>query len=132
MDKTISRRIADFATSVQYSDIPDVVIAAGKRFLYDSIGCGLGGVETEDCNIARKALLALGGKPECTVIGTGERTDAVDRGIDWLIATQREDGGWDEPAYTGTGFPGDFYIQYHLYRIVFPLMALGRYASAAS
>ena len=27
---------------------------------------------------------------------------------------------WDEPQFTGTGFPGDFYINYHLYRLVFP------------
>ena len=30
------------------------------------------------------------------------------------------------PLYTGTGFPGDFYLNYHLYRDVFPVMALGR------
>ena len=44
----------------------------------------------------------------------------------WLVETQRPDGGWDEPWYTGTGFPGDFYINYHLYRQVFPVCALGR------
>ena len=48
------------------------------------------------------------------------------RGVDFLVRTQREDGGWDEPEYTGTGFPSDFYINYHLYRLVFPIMALGR------
>ena len=42
------------------------------------------------------------------------------------MATQRDDGTWDEPYYTGTGFPGDFYINYHLYRLVFPISALGR------
>ncbi len=52
---------------------------------------------------------------------------AVERGVAWLAATQRPDGSWDEPQFTGTGFPGDFYINYHLYRIVFPVMALGRY-----
>ena len=41
--------------------------------------------------------------------------------------TQRDDGNWEEPRFTGTGFPGDFYINYHLYRLVFPVMALGRY-----
>jgi squalene-hopene/tetraprenyl-beta-curcumene cyclase len=52
---------------------------------------------------------------------------AVERGIAWLAATQRADGTWDEPQYTGTGFPRDFYINYHLYRLVFPISALGRY-----
>jgi squalene-hopene/tetraprenyl-beta-curcumene cyclase len=56
----------------------------------------------------------------------GERGDALRRGITWLLATQRADGGWDEPEYTGTGFPSDYYINYHLYRLTFPMMALGR------
>ena len=58
----------------------------------------------------------------------GEGTPAVERGVAWLVRAQREDGGWDEPEHTGTGFPGDFYINYHLYRLNFPLMALGRWA----
>ncbi|MHB1486700.1 MAG: squalene--hopene cyclase [Acidimicrobiales bacterium] len=52
---------------------------------------------------------------------------SADRGVDFLCRTQRGDGTWDEPWFTGTGFPGDFYINYHLYRLVFPVMALGRY-----
>ena len=51
----------------------------------------------------------------------------VKRGIDWLIATQAEHGGWDEEPFTGTGFPKVFYLKYHLYQHYFPLMALGRY-----
>ena len=58
----------------------------------------------------------------------GERSEAVALGVDFLVTTQREDGGWDEDHYTGTGFPGDFYINYHLYRVVFPIMALARCA----
>jgi squalene-hopene/tetraprenyl-beta-curcumene cyclase len=56
----------------------------------------------------------------------GERSAAVERGVSWLVDTQRADGTWDEPQYTGTGFPSDFYINYHLYRLLFPIMALGR------
>ena len=51
---------------------------------------------------------------------------AAARGVEHLRRTQRPDGGWDEAHYTGTGFPGDFFIGYHLYRDVFPLLALGR------
>jgi squalene-hopene/tetraprenyl-beta-curcumene cyclase len=56
----------------------------------------------------------------------GESSESVTRGVQWLVDTQREDGSWDEPQYTGTGFPSDYYINYHLYRLVFPVMALGR------
>jgi squalene-hopene/tetraprenyl-beta-curcumene cyclase len=52
-------------------------------------------------------------------------------GVDWLVADQRPDGTWDEPWFTGTGFPWDFSINYHLYRLVWPVMALGRYVQAA-
>jgi squalene-hopene/tetraprenyl-beta-curcumene cyclase len=70
------------------------------------------------------ALLAL--------LAAGERGESVERGVAFLVARQRPDGGWDEPQFTGTGFPGDFYINYHLYRIVWPISALGRYVRAAS
>jgi squalene-hopene/tetraprenyl-beta-curcumene cyclase len=53
-------------------------------------------------------------------------SEAACRGVAWLVETQRDDGSWDEPQFTGTGFPGDFYINYHLYRLVFPVSALGR------
>ncbi|MFJ2033221.1 squalene--hopene cyclase [Streptosporangium sp. NPDC087985] len=55
------------------------------------------------------------------------RSPAVEAGVRWLVEHQRPDGTWDEPQFTGTGFPGDFYINYHLYRLVFPISALGRY-----
>jgi squalene-hopene/tetraprenyl-beta-curcumene cyclase len=58
-------------------------------------------------------------------------SEAVRRGVDYLVETQNEDGTWDEPWFTGTGFPRVFFLKYHLYRIYFPLMALARYARMA-
>jgi squalene-hopene/tetraprenyl-beta-curcumene cyclase len=71
------------------------------------------------------ALLALlaAGEADSPVVG---------RGVAWLVETQTAEGTWDEPYFTGTGFPGDFYINYHLYRLVFPVMALGRFVSGAT
>ena len=54
-------------------------------------------------------------------------SEVVRRGVLYLAATQRQNGSWDEPHFTGTGFPRDFFINYHLYRDYYPLMALGRY-----
>ncbi|MBO0841213.1 MAG: squalene--hopene cyclase, partial [Sciscionella sp.] len=68
------------------------------------------------------ALLAL--------LAVDPTTPAVERGIGYLVRTQRADGCWDEDLYTGTGFPGDFYINYEMYRLVFPISAIGRYVTA--
>ncbi len=53
---------------------------------------------------------------------------AIPSGIAWLVERQEPDGSWEEDAFTGTGFPLDFMIKYHYYRLYFPVMALGRYA----
>ncbi|HKD02094.1 MAG TPA: squalene--hopene cyclase [Terriglobales bacterium] len=55
------------------------------------------------------------------------RSDCVARGIAYLLRTQKKDGSWDEPYYTGTGFPRVFYLMYHMYRQYFPLIALTTY-----
>jgi squalene-hopene/tetraprenyl-beta-curcumene cyclase len=65
------------------------------------------------------------------LIAAGERnSEAVARGIDFLLRTQGSDGAWPEDEFTGTGFPRVFYLKYHLYRLYFPLMAMARYAVA--
>jgi squalene-hopene/tetraprenyl-beta-curcumene cyclase len=92
------------------------------------------------------ALLAL------LAIDDDRHDRSVRLGLGFLIDTQRDDGTWDEPHYTGTGFPGygfgarldlrdekthhriaqgtelqrGFMINYNLYRHYFPLMAMGR------
>src|SRR6185369_13985431 len=47
----------------------------------------------------------------------GAHDETAQRGIDYLVRTQRPDGIWDEEMFTGTGFPGDFSISYRLYRL---------------
>jgi squalene-hopene/tetraprenyl-beta-curcumene cyclase len=60
-------------------------------------------------------------------VGAGEAERFSARGAgEYLCETQRGDGDWDEQHFTGTGFPLDFMIRYHLYRLNFPLLALGR------
>jgi squalene-hopene/tetraprenyl-beta-curcumene cyclase len=55
-----------------------------------------------------------------------QRRLSAERAATYLCIAQRSNGDWDEEHYTGTGFPLDFMIRYHLYRLHFPLMALGR------
>ena len=58
------------------------------------------------------------------------RGAAARRGIDYLLQAQLPDGSWDEAPFTGTGFPRVFYLRYHYYRILFPMMAIARYKAA--
>lgn len=78
-----------------------------------------------------------------------EYEDAIKRGCSFLTSSQNADNTWDEPYYTGTGFPGyglgakidlrngkalpqgkelarGFMLNYNWYRHYFPLTALGR------
>ncbi len=93
------------------------------RSYADSRWAGRGESTASQTAWALLALLAAGGE---------DALAAAERGVAWLAASQRPDGTWDEPQYTGTGFPGDFYINYHLYRLVFPICALGRYVTAGA
>jgi squalene-hopene/tetraprenyl-beta-curcumene cyclase len=59
-----------------------------------------------------------------------EKHASVADGIRYLLDAQQPDGRWEEPEFTGTGFPQVFYLRYHMYPIYFPLMALSRWAVA--
>ena len=60
----------------------------------------------------------------------GPQDEGVVRGIQWLCQTQNGSGSWEEPWWTGTGFPRVFYLRYHLYRLYFPVMCIGRWLSS--
>ena len=64
------------------------------------------------------------------LMAAGEsKTEAVRRGVAWLTEHQTESGTWNEPEFTGTGFPQVFYLRYHLYPHYFPMLALATYSN---
>src|ERR1700704_2593628 len=54
---------------------------------------------------------------------------SIQRGLRFLLSSQKPDGSWDEPEITGTGFPGVFYLKYDMYRQNFPLLAFATYVN---
>jgi len=59
---------------------------------------------------------------------SGEAASAsVERGVAYLLKTQRDDGLWRDPTFTAPGFPRVFYLKYHGYCAYFPLWALAAY-----
>jgi squalene-hopene/tetraprenyl-beta-curcumene cyclase len=59
------------------------------------------------------------------IVAGEENSSEVQGGIQFLLSTQNNDGGWDENLFTGTGFPKAFYLRYHGYSQYFPLWTLG-------
>jgi squalene-hopene/tetraprenyl-beta-curcumene cyclase len=104
------------------------LLAAGERDTVDTDRSSVTGRKIEAGGASETAAPAAGGLVVDSPAAGGLVVDStVERGVRWLADTQRDDGSWDEPQFTGTGFPGDFYINYHMYRLAFPVSALGRY-----
>jgi squalene-hopene/tetraprenyl-beta-curcumene cyclase len=59
--------------------------------------------------------------------GGDNYSSTVLHGIEYLLDTQSDDGMWKEELATGTGFPKVFYLNYHYYRLYFPLLALATF-----
>ena len=77
MQKSISRQIAEFAVNLKYEDLPEEVINEVKRYLYDSIGCAIGSINTKDVNAIRDIYKEMGGKEEATTFVFGDKLPAV-------------------------------------------------------
>lgn len=54
-------------------------------------------------------------------------SEAVRKGVHYLLQNQSDDHLWEEPWFTAPGFPRVFYLRYHGYSKFFPLWALARY-----
>jgi 2-methylcitrate dehydratase len=74
---TMTDTIARWACDMKYEDLPAEVLDTAKRFLYDTIGCALGGAQVHDVKIFLDHYKNLGQPGECTIIGTGDRMNVV-------------------------------------------------------
>jgi 2-methylcitrate dehydratase len=75
--ETITARMARWAAALSYGQLSPEAVYQAKRFLLDSVGCGLGGFQQHDVKIALEVLDEIAGRGPATVIGTGKRMDAV-------------------------------------------------------
>ncbi len=80
-EKSLSRQMAEFAVGLKYEDLPENVVHEAKRYLYDSIGCAYGATKTKDVNALRNIYLKMGGAPEATLIGFGDKMPAVNAAL---------------------------------------------------
>jgi 2-methylcitrate dehydratase len=73
--KTISQQWAEYAVNLTFEDLSPEAISAAKMFLYDAFGCALGGSKTDDFHILEETFREIGGRGECSVIGSNLKTD---------------------------------------------------------
>jgi len=73
MTETITEKWADFLATFSFNDMPAEVVQQTKLFILDNIGCALGGYAIEWGKKVTVLGQDLGGKPEATVVGSGDR-----------------------------------------------------------
>ena len=74
----VSWTLSEWASSLRYEMLGEEAIRAAKLFLFDSIGCALGGAQQHDVQIALAHLRQMGGSPLCTCLVSGLKTNPVD------------------------------------------------------
>ncbi len=70
---SVSRQMARWALDLTYGKLPPEVVHEAKRALVDTVGCAIGGYESDARIIAERALQRLGGVAECTIVGSGQK-----------------------------------------------------------
>jgi 2-methylcitrate dehydratase len=73
--QTISQQWAEYAAELTFDKLPPDAVAAAKLFLFDSFGCALGGSKTDDFKVLERTFAAIGGRGNCSVIGSSLKTD---------------------------------------------------------
>ena len=69
-----TRQLAHHLAGLRFEDLPPDVVQASKVFVLDLLGAMLGAMRTEEVRMASDVVRALGGHPECTIIGFRDRT----------------------------------------------------------
>jgi 2-methylcitrate dehydratase PrpD len=75
--KSLTYRLADFATSARYDDLPAPVVRECKRLLLDTIGCAVGAINTPSARVALNYARIQGGAPAATVLGLDAASSAT-------------------------------------------------------
>ena len=104
MDQT-TRSIAEFATRLDYADLPAGVIHDCKRRIIDTIGCAIAAFDDEPVRIARTVAMRASVAGGACVIGTSHRTLPELAAFANSVASRYLEGNDTYPG--GGGHPND-------------------------
>ena len=74
---SVAHKIARYALTWSYDQLPDEVLHMAKRCLLDAIGCAIGGHAAPGRKICEQTVTEFGGNPEATIIGSGQKTSVL-------------------------------------------------------
>ena len=72
-----TRRLAGHLAGLRFADLPSEVVRTTKAFVLDLLGTTLGAMHTDEVRMASDVIRALGGTPECTLVGFRDRTSCT-------------------------------------------------------
>ncbi|HEX2830597.1 MAG TPA: MmgE/PrpD family protein [Burkholderiales bacterium] len=73
MDRT-TQKLASYVASLTFEDLPATTVHQAKRRLIDSIGCAIGGYDSEPARIARALAAEASSTPAGRILGSGAST----------------------------------------------------------
>ena len=85
------QKLANFVINTGYDDLPEDIVHAAKYLLLDSFGCALSSVTTDRGKMSIAMARKMGGPPESTIIGVGDKVSKTVR-TDVVFAGAEEDG----------------------------------------
>lgn len=76
-DQTYTQSIVDFVVGTNFNHLPSDVVTQAKRIILDTLGCGIGGYTLDRGKVAIDLARDLGGKPEATILVTGDKVSCA-------------------------------------------------------
>jgi 2-methylcitrate dehydratase PrpD len=71
-----TRQLVEWATATSFDALPEHVIKVSRDLILDHLGVAIGGIDHEASQIALELVRELGGAPQATILGHGDRTSA--------------------------------------------------------
>ena len=118
---SVARELAKYVASLTFQDLPPDVILQTKRVVLDTLGCAIGGYDSEATRAIQELIKELGHPGEATVFGSGSRTSCLNAAFANGAMVRYLD-------YNDTAFiiQGDTYrTGYHPSEVIPPILALG-------
>src|SRR5262249_34717790 len=107
---TITQLLAREALALTFDELPAPLVHETKRPVMDIMACAVGGSDSPPSRAVRDLVADLGGPPEATIVGTGQRTSCMNAALvngTMVRFTEAMDRGLSGPGGVQQSHPGE-------------------------